>query len=52
MRKKAHTDSGLLTLLVSEDWLPSSGWRAGDGGLQLLNARGEWVEVAVPEGEE
>jgi hypothetical protein len=50
MRKKAHTDSGLLTLLASEDWMPGSGWAPGDGGLQLLNADGEWVEVAVPEG--
>ena len=52
MRKKAHTDSGLLTLLASEDWLPGSSWAAGDGGLQLLSARGEWLEVAVPEGEQ
>jgi len=50
MRKKAHTDSGLLTLLASEDWLDASGWRPWDGGLQLMNAEGRWVEVAVPQG--
>lgn len=50
LRKKAHADSGALTLLASEDWLPGTTWRPGDGGLQLLNAAGRWVEVAVPEG--
>lgn len=50
LRKKAHVDSGALTLLAAEDWLPGSTWRPGDGGLQLLNAAGEWVEVAVPQG--
>lgn len=50
LRKKAHVDSGTLTLLASQDWAPDSGWKAGDGGLQLLNSQGQWVEVEVPQG--
>lgn len=50
-RKKAHVDSGTLTLLASEDWLPGSSWQAGDGGLQLLTPQQEWLEVQVPQGE-
>jgi isopenicillin N synthase-like dioxygenase len=50
LRKKAHADSGTLTLLASQDYLPGSGWRAGDGGLQLLSASGQWLEVEVPPG--
>jgi isopenicillin N synthase-like dioxygenase len=51
LRKKAHADSGTLTLLASQDYLPGSGWQAGDGGLQLLSAAGQWLEVEVPPGE-
>lgn len=50
LRKKAHVDSGTLTLLASDDWLEGSYWEPGDGGLQLMNAAGQWVEVAVPPG--
>lgn len=50
LRKKAHIDSGTLTLLASEDWLPGSSWQAGDGGLQLLSPQQEWLEVQVPPG--
>eukprot|EP00775_Hariotina_reticulata_P005439 gene5439-5672_t len=50
LRKKAHVDSGTLTLLASQDWLVGSGWSVGDGGLQLLNAQGDWLEVQVPQG--
>ncbi|KAF6262954.1 hypothetical protein COO60DRAFT_556367 [Scenedesmus sp. NREL 46B-D3] len=50
LRKKAHSDSGTLTLLASQDYLPGSGWQAGDGGLQLLSAAGQWLEVDVPPG--
>jgi len=50
-RKKAHVDSGTLTLLASEDWLPGSSWQAGDGGLQLLTPQQEWLEVQVPQRE-
>lgn len=50
LRKKAHADSGTLTLLASEDWLPGSSWQAGEGGLQLLSTQQEWLEVAVPQG--
>jgi hypothetical protein len=50
LRKKAHVDSGTLTLLASEDWLPGSNWQAGEGGLQLLNTQLEWLELQVPTG--
>lgn len=50
LRKKAHIDSGTLTLLASEDWLPGSNWQAGEGGLQLLSTQQEWLEVEVPQG--
>lgn len=50
LRKKAHVDSGTLTLLASQDYLPGSSWQAGDGGLQLLSAQGQWLEVEVPPG--
>lgn len=50
MRKKAHVDSGTLTLLASEDWLPGSRWQAGEGGLQLLSTQQEWLELQVPTG--
>jgi isopenicillin N synthase-like dioxygenase len=51
LRKKAHVDSGTLTLLASQDWLAGSNWSVGDGGLQLLSAQGDWREVQVPQGE-
>ncbi|WIA18229.1 hypothetical protein OEZ85_009699 [Tetradesmus obliquus] len=51
LRKKAHIDSGSLTLLASQDYLPGSGWRAGNGGLQLLSASGQWLEVQVAPGQ-
>jgi isopenicillin N synthase-like dioxygenase len=51
LRKKAHTDSGTLTLLASQDYLHGSGWQAGNGGLQLLSASRQWLEVEVPPGE-
>jgi len=51
LRKKAHVDSGTLTLLASQDWLTGSNWSVGDGGLQLLSAQGDWREVQVPQGE-
>jgi isopenicillin N synthase-like dioxygenase len=51
LRKKAHVDSGTLTLLASDDWQPGSTWQPGQGGLQLLSPQGEWLEVAVPPGE-
>ncbi len=50
LRKKAHVDSGTITLLVSQDWEDGSAWTPGDGGLQLMNANGQWQEVAVPQG--
>jgi isopenicillin N synthase-like dioxygenase len=52
LRKKAHIDSGTLTLLASQDWLPGSNWSAGQGGLQLLNRQQQWLEVQVPPGEQ
>jgi isopenicillin N synthase-like dioxygenase len=50
LRKKAHIDSGTLTLLASQDWLPGSTWQAGQGGLQLLDRQQQWLEVQVPLG--
>lgn len=50
LRKKAHVDSGTLTLLASEDWSPGSHWQPGDGGLQLWGREGQWLEVEVPQG--
>jgi len=50
LRKKAHVDSGALTLLVSDDWQHGSGWDPTDGGLQLMTSGGEWVQVVVPPG--
>jgi isopenicillin N synthase-like dioxygenase len=50
LRKKAHVDSGTLTLLAPEDWLPGSSWQAGEGGLQLLNTQQQWLELQVPTG--
>lgn len=50
LRKKAHVDSGTLTLLASDDWEAGSCREAGQGGLQLLNAQGQWVQVDVPPG--
>eukprot|EP00892_Ulva_mutabilis_P008272 jgi/Ulvmu1/5817/UM025_0074.1 len=49
MRKKAHVDSGTLTILASDDWLGGT-WQPGDGGLQLLSRGGSWQEVVVPRG--
>jgi isopenicillin N synthase-like dioxygenase len=40
LRAGAHTDYGAVTILKAEN-LP--------GGLQVLNRRGEWVDVVAPE---
>jgi isopenicillin N synthase-like dioxygenase len=45
MRKRAHVDSGTLTILVGDDWLPGSPRDPRRGGLELQTAGGEWVEV-------
>jgi len=52
LRKKAHVDSGTITLLMADDWMPgSSTWRRELGGLQLETREGVWVDVVdVPPG--
>ncbi|CAG9466333.1 unnamed protein product [Pedinophyceae sp. YPF-701] len=56
IRKKAHTDSGTMTLLLSDGWMRRGHRRQGAprkgpglGGLELY-VGGEWVPVRVEEG--
>ena len=50
LRKKAHVDSGTLTLLVADDWMPGSAFQPSHGGLELQLKDGSWHRCRVPPG--
>jgi len=50
LRKKAHVDSGTLTLLFADDWMPGSAFSPERGGLELQLGDGSWQRCDVPAG--